>query len=64
MLIINRGLLKRDEILLGKCLSGIFILGRKIRSMFDQMCPEIRHGFLVLLDRKTCGQGLCGSYAA
>ena len=41
-----------------------FSLGRKIRSMFDQMCPEIRHGFLVLLDRKTCGQGLCGSDAA
>ena len=41
MPIINTGLLKRDEILLGKCLSGIFILGRKMRSMFDQMCPEI-----------------------
>ena len=41
MPIINTGLLKRDEILLGKCLSGIFILGRKMRSLFDQMCPEI-----------------------
>ena len=41
MPIINIALLKRDEILLGRCPSGIFILGRKIRSTFDQMSPEI-----------------------
>ena len=31
----------RGEILGGKCLSGIFIIGREIRSKFDQMSPEI-----------------------
>ena len=31
----------RDEILRGRYPSGIFILGREIRSKFDQISPEI-----------------------
>ena len=31
----------RDEILGGRCPSGIFILGREMRSKFDQISPEI-----------------------
>ena len=31
----------RDEILWGRCPSGVFILGREIRSKFDQISPEI-----------------------